>query len=129
LVGDAGCHQDPYLAHGIAAAFRDAELLTDAIGAGPSSEWALDHALAVYERKRDAAAAASYALNGLLATLEPPHEAFRHLLADAQGDQAAADRALGILAGTVTVPDILATVAESIGQPETATPLASGSPA
>ena len=32
LVGDAGCHKDPYLALGICDAFRDAELLADALG-------------------------------------------------------------------------------------------------
>ena len=30
LVGDAGCHKDPYLALGICDAFRDAELLVGA---------------------------------------------------------------------------------------------------
>ena len=34
LVGDAGCHKDPYLALGICDAFRDAELLVDAIDQG-----------------------------------------------------------------------------------------------
>src|SRR4029450_10947483 len=31
LVGDAGCHKDPYLALGLCDAFRDAEVLVDAI--------------------------------------------------------------------------------------------------
>jgi 2-polyprenyl-6-methoxyphenol hydroxylase-like FAD-dependent oxidoreductase len=47
LVGDAGHWKDPYAAHGITDALRDAELLTDAI---------LDGELARYERERDAIA-------------------------------------------------------------------------
>ena len=44
LVGDAGYFKDPAAAHGIADAFRDAELLTEAL---------LDGDLARYERQRD----------------------------------------------------------------------------
>jgi 2-polyprenyl-6-methoxyphenol hydroxylase-like FAD-dependent oxidoreductase len=46
-VGDAGHWKDPYAAHGITDALRDAELLTDAI---------LDGELPRYERERDAIA-------------------------------------------------------------------------
>ena len=35
LVGDAGCHKDPFLALGVCDAFRDAELLADALDRGP----------------------------------------------------------------------------------------------
>ena len=34
LVGDAGYHRDPITGHGITDAFRDAELLADALDAG-----------------------------------------------------------------------------------------------
>src|SRR5438477_564447 len=34
LVGDAGCHKDPFLTLGIADALRDAELLADAAHEG-----------------------------------------------------------------------------------------------
>ncbi|MEM8902581.1 MAG: FAD-dependent monooxygenase, partial [Actinomycetota bacterium] len=44
LVGDAGYFKDPYAAHGITDAFRDAELLTAAV---------LDDDLATYEARRD----------------------------------------------------------------------------
>ena len=53
LVGDAGCHKDPYLALGIADAFRDAALLSDAIDAGLSGRRAMADALAGYERERN----------------------------------------------------------------------------
>ena len=34
LVGDAGCHKDPFTALGICDAFRDAELLANAVDEG-----------------------------------------------------------------------------------------------
>ena len=34
LVGDAGCHKDPFLALGVCDAFRDAELLAETVLAG-----------------------------------------------------------------------------------------------
>ena len=43
LVGDAGYHKDPYLAQGFSDAFRDAQLLADAI----------DAALAGYEAQHN----------------------------------------------------------------------------
>src|SRR4029450_844464 len=36
LVGDAGCHKDPFLALGVCDAFRDAALLAEALGRGLS---------------------------------------------------------------------------------------------
>ena len=46
MVGDAGCHKDPYLALGICDAFRDAEFLVDAIDDGLAGRRSLDEALA-----------------------------------------------------------------------------------
>jgi flavin-dependent dehydrogenase len=46
LVGDAGYFKDPYAAHGMTDAFRDAELLADAVVSGD---------LVGYERARDRA--------------------------------------------------------------------------
>jgi flavin-dependent dehydrogenase len=45
LVGDAGCHKDPYLALGICDAFRDAELLVEAIDQGLAGARPLEAAL------------------------------------------------------------------------------------
>ena len=50
LVGDAGYHRDAITGHGLSDAFRDAELLADAIDAGGSAE-----DLAPSQRRRDAA--------------------------------------------------------------------------
>lgn len=63
LVGDAGCHKDPFLALGICDALRDAELLAAAIGRG---------ALHEYQAERDAATRPGYEQNLVAARLEPP---------------------------------------------------------
>ncbi len=55
LVGDAGCHKDPYLALGVCDAFRDAELLADALGDILSGRRAEAEALTDYERLRNEA--------------------------------------------------------------------------
>lgn len=60
LVGDAGYHKDPILALGITDAFRDAELLVDAIDDGFSGRKPLTVALEEYERRRNEAAAQGY---------------------------------------------------------------------
>ena len=56
LVGDAGFHKDPILAQGISDAFRDAELLANAIDAGFAGRTPLDEALRDYEQRRNDAA-------------------------------------------------------------------------
>jgi len=63
LVGDAGCHKDPYLALGITDAFRDAELLANAVHDGLSGRSDLDDALAEYERRRNEATMPDYRMN------------------------------------------------------------------
>jgi flavin-dependent dehydrogenase len=55
LVGDAGCNKDPYLALGICDAFRDAELLADAIDQGLAGTRPLDAAMREYEQRRNEA--------------------------------------------------------------------------
>jgi flavin-dependent dehydrogenase len=53
LVGDAGFHKDPITGHGITDAFRDAELLANAVTAGlDESDVTLEEALAEYEQRR-----------------------------------------------------------------------------
>jgi 2-polyprenyl-6-methoxyphenol hydroxylase-like FAD-dependent oxidoreductase len=53
LVGDAGYHKDPVTGHGITDAFRDAELLANAITAGLQGAQPMDEALAHYQSRRD----------------------------------------------------------------------------
>ena len=72
LVGDAGYHKDPILAQGISDAFRDAELLAEAIDAGFAGRAPLDEALAAYERQRNEIAFPGYEANCAVAVFTPP---------------------------------------------------------
>ena len=71
LVGDAGCHKDPFLALGICDALRDADLLADAIDDGLAGRTPMDEALAGYERRRDAAMRGEFEFNLRSARFEP----------------------------------------------------------
>jgi menaquinone-9 beta-reductase len=84
LVGDAGAFRDPLTAHGITDAFRDAELLADAVSAGT------DAALAQYQARRDDLVRDLFEITDDIAsfewnldTLRPKHEA----LADAMANE------------------------------------------
>jgi flavin-dependent dehydrogenase len=75
LVGDAGLHKDPYMALGVRDAFRDAELLTDAIVEGLGS-CPLDDALTAYETRRNQASSLEFEENLAAARLRPPPEVY-----------------------------------------------------
>jgi flavin-dependent dehydrogenase len=105
LVGDAGYHKDPYMAQGITDAFRDAELLAEAIDAGLSECRSLGEALADYERQRNAAAMPGYELNCQLASMRPPPPEMQQLFAALRGNQKETDRFFGAIEGTVPIPE------------------------
>lgn len=87
LVGDAGCHKDPYLALGICDALRDANLLADAIDAGLSGREPLDDAMADYERRRNEASTVDYNMSIDAAQLKPPSFDERRILRGLRGNQ------------------------------------------
>jgi len=105
LVGDAGYHKDPILAHGISDAFRDAELLAEAVDAGFSGRATLEAALADYQRQRDEAAMPLFETAGQLASLQAPPPETQQLFAALRGNQAQIDRFVGTFAGTVPVSE------------------------
>ncbi len=72
LVGDAGFDKDPMLAQGISDAFRDAEVLANAIDAGFAGLTPLDQALRDYEQQRNDAALPGYEQNCAAASFMPP---------------------------------------------------------
>lgn len=74
LVGDAGYHKDPVTGLGITDAFRDAELLADAIHAGLTNASPMQDALATYQAQRDEAAKPMYDFTIALATNMLPPE-------------------------------------------------------
>jgi len=89
LVGDAGCHKDPYLALGICDAFRDADLVANAIDQQLSGARWHDQAMADYERRRNEATMPDYRMNLDLAQFKPLSAEQRRLLEAVQGNQEA----------------------------------------
>ena len=72
LVGDAGHHKDPYMALGVADAFRDAELVAEAVHEGLTGCQPFDAALANYETQRNELAMPLYRENIARASFAPP---------------------------------------------------------
>jgi flavin-dependent dehydrogenase len=114
LVGDAGYHKDPITAEGITDAFRDAELLAEAIDAGLSGQRPLDQALAGYEQRRNEQALPIYEFTHQLAALQPPPPEMQQLFAALRGNQEQTDRFFGTIAGTVPISEFFAP--ENIGR-------------
>jgi 2-polyprenyl-6-methoxyphenol hydroxylase-like FAD-dependent oxidoreductase len=108
LVGDAGYHKDPYLAHGITDAFRDAELMAETIDAGLSGRRGMASALGDYERQRNEETLPIYELNAHLARLGLPSSEMQKLLGTLHGNQAETNRFFGVLAGTVPLLEFFA---------------------
>jgi 2-polyprenyl-6-methoxyphenol hydroxylase-like FAD-dependent oxidoreductase len=116
LVGDAGYHKDPITAQGIGDAFRDAELLAEALDAGFSGSRPLDDALGDYERARNAETRGLYELTYELASLAPPPPDQQALFGALRDNEAESARFFGVIAGTVRpeeffAPDNLARIA------------------
>jgi len=103
LAGDAGLIMDPLTGQGIGHAFRDADLLSDAIEAGLGGRMRLDRALAGYQRARDRQTRPMYDLTVDLARLAPLPPEARALFKVLAERPAEADRFLAVLAGTVPV--------------------------
>jgi flavin-dependent dehydrogenase len=101
LVGDAGCHKDPYSALGLCDAFRDAELLTEAVGEILSGERPEAEALAEYERRRNDATMDDYRRNLRQAELGPISPKLAELRASVRGDQEATNRFLLVGEGLI----------------------------
>jgi flavin-dependent dehydrogenase len=71
LVGDAGCHKDPFMALGICDAFRDAELLAKAVDEGLSGKRSIEETMVEYEKRRNEVSAADYQRNIDFARFKP----------------------------------------------------------
>jgi flavin-dependent dehydrogenase len=108
LVGDAGLTIDPCTAAGITNAFRDAELLAEAIDQGYSGRQALDDALADYQRRRDEAAMPVYEFACQLAPFASPPPEMQQLFAALHGNQTETNRFIGLFAQTVPIPEFFA---------------------
>jgi flavin-dependent dehydrogenase len=112
LVGDAGHHQDPFGGFGISDAFRDAEFLADALVDGLSGSRPLDHTLAEYERRRNEAAMPAYDLNYRMASLRGANLKMQQRYLDLRRNQAATDRFIGALMGSVPISDVFSAASD-----------------
>jgi flavin-dependent dehydrogenase len=114
LVGDAGYHKDPVTANGISDAFRDAELLVDAIDAGFSGRQPLQEALTAYEQQRNDAAQPLFESACQAATFGPLPPDLLALRAALRGNQADTDRFFGTLFQSASPAEFFAP--ENIGR-------------
>jgi flavin-dependent dehydrogenase len=109
LVGDAACRVDPITGQGITDAFRDVDLLAEAISAhgfgGP---------LAEYHRRRDEAVMPIYRFTSEQARLKPPTPRTAQLLAAVAASQYHQDRFAGVSGGTTPIGEFFS--AENIAR-------------
>ena len=105
LAGDAGYNKDPITAQGISDAFRDAELCAAALDQALSGTLSFGEAMSRYQTARDEHALPMYEFTTQLATLQPPPEELRHLLAAVHGNQEAMDSFARTNAGVTSPAD------------------------
>jgi flavin-dependent dehydrogenase len=105
LVGDAGYIKDPITGLGISDAFRDAELLADALDSGFSGRAPMDTTLADYERKRNDASKPFYDLTLDTARMEPLRVEQVELLRALQRNPSAASQFFGVLTMAISPAD------------------------
>jgi 2-polyprenyl-6-methoxyphenol hydroxylase-like FAD-dependent oxidoreductase len=101
LVGDAGYHKDPVTALGISDAFRDVELLTDALDEVMTGEQGEEEAFGYYERRRNELAEPLFKYTIEQARYEPLDQLKTLVLQALQVDEEARNRFFGVLAGSV----------------------------
>jgi flavin-dependent dehydrogenase len=102
LVGDAGCHKDPMMAHGICDAFRDADFLTTAIHEGLAGQRPLNEALMRYERRRNEVTMAEYRENIAAARFTPISPDLLQLRLALRGNQEDTNRFIMALEGWIS---------------------------
>lgn len=105
LVGDAGHHKDPCTAKGMSDAFRDAELLAQALDDAWSGRASYERALAGFQRNRDARTLPMYEFTCQLASLEPPPPDTAAILMAVSASPESSRQFVSVLAGTVSLPD------------------------
>ncbi len=103
LVGDAGVTMDPITAAGITNAFRDADLLSDAIHDGLTGSRPLDDVVARFGAERDAVSVPLFEFAREMAKLDPPPQPMIDLFSALPGQQDAIDAYFGVFAQTVPV--------------------------
>jgi hypothetical protein len=108
LVGDAGDIKDPVTAQGMVDAFRDAELVSDAIDAWRSGARSYEEAMSAFHGARDAESLPMYNVTVQLAALAPPAPEQVQLLGAIHGNQDAMDQFCRVNAGTLSPAEFFA---------------------
>ena len=108
LVGDAGYHKNPITAMGINDAFRDAELVADALDAVFSDRASYEEALRDYQQARDHEALPVYEFTDEFAQLQPPPPEMQQLIGAMHGNQEAMDQFISVQAATLPAPEFFA---------------------
>ncbi|MEU8181954.1 NAD(P)/FAD-dependent oxidoreductase [Micromonospora sp. NPDC049047] len=101
LVGDAGYHKDPVTALGISDAFRDVELVSDALHQSLAGERTEEEAFGHYQRRRDELAEPIFRYTIEQARYLPLTNMQMLVLRALEIDDNARDRFFGVLAGSV----------------------------
>ncbi len=107
LVGDAGLLLDPITGQGIGHAFRDAELLADAVADGLTGIRPLDKALRHYHQTRDKATRPMYDFTARIAAINPPTPGEMALFRALSQRQEDSDAFFGALAGAVPLREFM----------------------
>jgi 2-polyprenyl-6-methoxyphenol hydroxylase-like FAD-dependent oxidoreductase len=114
LVGDAAYHKNPITAMGINDAFRDAELLANALDDDFSGRRPYEEGMSDYQRTRDKEAMPVYDFTDDFAMLQPPPPEMQQLIGAMQGNQDAMDAFVSVQAATLPAPEFFAP--ENVGR-------------
>jgi flavin-dependent dehydrogenase len=114
LVGDAGYHKNPITAMGINDAFRDAQLVADALDDAFSDRRPFEDGMGDYQRTRDEVAKPVYEFTAEFASMEPPPPELQQLIGAMQGNQEAQDGFVSVQAATLPAPEFFAP--ENVGR-------------
>jgi 2-polyprenyl-6-methoxyphenol hydroxylase-like FAD-dependent oxidoreductase len=114
LVGDAGYHKNPITAMGINDAFRDAQLVADALDDAFTDRRSFEDGMSEYQRVRDEVAMPVYEFTAQFATMEPPPPELQQLIGAMQGNQEAQDGFVSVQAATLPAPAFFAP--ENVGR-------------
>jgi 2-polyprenyl-6-methoxyphenol hydroxylase-like FAD-dependent oxidoreductase len=114
LLGDAGYHKNPITAMGINDAFRDAELVTDALDGAFSGRQSYEDGMNDYQQTRDREAGPIYEFTDDFAQLQPPPPELQQLIGAMHGNQEAMDGFISVQASTLPAPEFFAP--ENVGK-------------
>jgi 2-polyprenyl-6-methoxyphenol hydroxylase-like FAD-dependent oxidoreductase len=108
LLGDAGYHKNPITAMGINDAFRDAELVAEALDDAFSGSRSYEEGMSEYQRTRDQMAMPVYEFTDDFAQLRPPPPEVQQLMGAMRGNQDAMDGFVSVQAATMPAPEFFA---------------------